>query len=225
MTNLSRHQCIGIFARSPQHGQVKTRIAKDLGDDAALTIYKQLLIGTLQRAAETDANLYLWATDTTCTYLRSLAEEFRCELKPQSSGDLGEKMQSAMGWMLSHHRYAALIGSDCLLLTPARLEASLAVVERKDVGIVPAEDGGFVLIAASNISGWGHAYWRENGRDNHRACRPLFHGARWSSEHTLSDTLNCLHEAGAQVTILETLWDVDTAADVRRAVQAKLLVE
>jgi rSAM/selenodomain-associated transferase 1 len=203
--------CIGIFARAAHLGQVKTRIAAELGDEAALLIYQQLLQGTLERAAQVEATRYLWATDTDCGYLRFLAAQYGCELRLQADGDLGERMRTAMEWMLGQHEHAVLVGSDCPMLTPDRLEKSFVALERADVVMAPAEDGGFVLIASSHKmkSCWGD--------------QSIFRGVRWSTENTLNDTLNCLHDAYAQVTILDRLWDVDTAADVSRAIQAGLL--
>lgn len=207
--NKTPNRCIGIFARAAQIGHVKTRIAAQLGDEAALAIYKQLLAGTLERAAHLDATLYLWATDIGCDYLQSLAVQYHCDLRLQLNGDLGERMQAAMAWMLSRHEHAVLIGSDCPVLTPHRLEESFAALQHTGVVLAPAEDGGFVLIASADKAPWG--------------AKPMFNGVRWSTESTLADTLNCLHDAYAQVTILARLWDVDTAADVSRAIQAGLL--
>lgn len=207
--NTAPKRCIGIFARAAQLGHVKTRIAAQLGDEAALAIYKQLLSGTLERAAHMDATLYLWATDTHCDYLQSLAAQYDCQLRLQVDGDLGERMQTAMEWMLSRNEHAVLIGSDCPVLTARRLEESFAALEHADVVLTPAEDGGFVLIAATSKTAWSD--------------KAMFSGVRWSTERALGDTLNCLHDAYAQVTILDRLWDVDTAADVSRAIQAGLL--
>lgn len=203
-------RCVGIFARAAQLGQVKTRIAAQLGDEVALAIYKQLLAGTLERAAHMDATLYLWATDIRCDYLQSLAAQYHCELRLQVDGDLGERMQAAMAWMLSQHEQAILIGSDCPVLTTPRLKESFAALQHAGVVLAPAEDGGFVLIGSADRALWD--------------AKPIFNGVRWSSENTLGDTLNCLHDGYAQVTILGRLWDVDTAADVGRAIQAGLLL-
>lgn len=204
-------RCIGIFARAAVPGHVKTRIAAELGNETALLIYQQLLVRTLEGAAQMEATLYLWATDTRCDYLQLLAAQYGCELRLQVDGDLGERMRAAMEWMLCQHEQVVLVGSDCPLLTPLRLQESFVALQLADVAIVPAEDGGFVLIGSTNKV---KARWGD---------KSIFYGVRWSTENTLNDTLNCLHDVHAEVTILDRLWDVDTVADVNRATQAGLL--
>ena len=198
--------CIGIFARAPRLGEVKTRIAKDSSDERALDIYTQLLRHTLHVAHATGYSLYVFATDVLSPELIGLAEEFNARIYAQSEGDLGERMANALAMMHLEYPQALLIGSDCAVLTPEHLiEASEALVNT-DCVLTPAEDGGYVLIGTAN-----QLVKKSTLKSVTLQC------VRWSTEFAMQDTLRGLQQIAARVTILEQLWDVDTIADVRRA--------
>lgn len=209
MPEIISDACVGIFAKALRRGTVKTRVARDAGDQFALEVYRMLLQRTLEQAAATGLPLYLWGSDTDCAELQVLARRFSCQFIAQQGRGLGQKMQSALRAMHAHHTRVLLIGSDCLLLPPERLHYALGQLEQHEVALIPAEDGGFVLIGSAR-----EAFWQSE---------ECFKGVRWSGKNTLKDTLTCLHAAKVQATILDTLWDVDTLDDVRRACAMNLL--
>ena len=49
-----------VFARAPVRGQVKSRIARDVGDDMALDIYRELLERTLTTVSDSGCAAQLW---------------------------------------------------------------------------------------------------------------------------------------------------------------------
>lgn len=107
-------------------------------------------------------------------------------VETQGSGDLGQRLSRAL-----HRRRVAVVGTDA----PGVTRAHIAAAFRAGNAIGPADDGGFWLLAL---------------RDGHRA---RFDGVRWSSRHTLEDTLKAL----GPLQRLETLIDVDDLASLRRA--------
>lgn len=195
--------CIAVFARAIEPGKVKTRLAATLGDTAALDIYRQMLESTLQAVQATGLTAYICATDSQCQSLQLLAGKYACSLQQQHGNSLGERMLYALRALHRYHQRVVLIGSDCVLLDRDRLLGVAEQLEHSQCVICPAEDGGFVLIGSQHCLDWQMTD---------------FDGVRWSSPETLADTLWCLKQKDVQATIQDSLWDVDTVDDLRRAV-------
>jgi hypothetical protein len=195
--------CIAVFARAIEPGKVKTRLAATLGDAAALDVYCQMLERTLQAVQATGLAASLWATDSRCQALQSLARKYGCSLHQQDGAGLGARMLHTLRVMHRYHERVVLVGSDCVLLDRDRLLGVAAQLEYSQCVICPAEDGGFVLIGSQRA-----VDWQITDLD----------GVRWSSAETLADTLRCLKQKEVRATILDSLWDVDTVDDLRRAV-------
>jgi glycosyltransferase A (GT-A) superfamily protein (DUF2064 family) len=116
----------------------------------------------------------------------------RFALKRQPAGDLGARMLAAM------HGPTLVIGTDCPAFTPETLHAAARALANTDVVLIPAEDGGYVLIGA-------------------RAAYPaLFTGITWGSAAVLAETRTRVQASGLTSTELPTIWDVDTEADLAR---------
>jgi rSAM/selenodomain-associated transferase 1 len=136
----------------------------------------------------------LWcAPDVTHRGFRDLG----VALKPQPAGDLGARMLAAF-----EARPTLVIGTDCPALTAAHLNDAAAALETHDVVLIPAEDGGYVLIGA-------------------RATHPsLFTDMRWSVPSVLSETRTRIAARGLTSFELPPLWDVDTEDDLARMERA-----
>jgi glycosyltransferase A (GT-A) superfamily protein (DUF2064 family) len=119
---------------------------------------------------------------------------FRVQRIPQGGGDLGVRMHRVF-WRFPHGRMA-IIGCDIPGAGPADVLAAFHALGGADAAFGPAADGGYWLVAMSP----------------RRPARP-FARVRWSTEHALADTL--ANFAGRRVSMLRTLRDVDTAADLR----------
>ena len=82
-----------VFVRTPELGKVKTRLAKSIGDQSALTIYKLLL-------KHTAAVLRDLSFDKVVYYSEKVVENDFWDAaifqkKTQKGSDLGERMQNA----------------------------------------------------------------------------------------------------------------------------------
>jgi rSAM/selenodomain-associated transferase 1 len=186
---------VAVFTRAPIHGRVKRRLARALGDDGALAAHRLLLTRTLRRlqGVTAFAELELWVEGEL-----GVDERFTVPIRRQPTGDLGMKMLSAVADIERRHARAIIVGSDCPLLDSAYVHAALAALTRHDVVIGPAEDGGYVLIACR------------------RAIPALFQGIDWGTGSVLAMTLERAAAAGASVSCLPELWDVDEPADWQR---------
>jgi rSAM/selenodomain-associated transferase 1 len=176
-----------VFARAPRLGAVKRRLARGIGDRAALRFHRATLLRLL-RALAADRRFD--------TVLALTPDGARFALPPrvtrmdQGEGDLGRRMHRA----LARFRYgrALIIGSDIPAAGAADVFTAFRALGRADAVFGPAEDGGYWLV----------------GLGPRRPARP-FAGVRWSTAHALGDTL--ANFRGRRVAMLQPLSDVDSA--------------
>ncbi len=183
-----------IFARAPRLGAVKRRLARGIGDRAALRFYGATLAATARPIA-CDRR---WQTVIATTPRGARTDWARfvprgTQQIDQPRGDLGTRMLAC----LRRAPRAVLVGSDIPDLRPADIAAAFRALGRADAVFGPATDGGYWLV----------------GLGPRRPARP-FARVRWSSEDALADTL--ANFAGRRVALLRVLQDVDTAADLER---------
>lgn len=198
-----------VFARAPLPGHCKTRLIASCGAIGAARLYRQLLERTLSVAAASGVGrLTICATPDARhpVFLRwRLAPGV--SVRNQRQGDLGQRMTRALREALEGGATAVVIvGSDGPDLRRDDFDAAFEALERgADVFLLPAEDGGYILIAARAAFG------------------TRLRGIAWSSGAEAKQTLSRLHRAGRQVVLGRLSWDVDDAKDTRRALRAGLL--
>jgi rSAM/selenodomain-associated transferase 1 len=179
-----------VFARAPRLGTVKRRLARDIGDRAALRFHVSTLTALLrglQRCRRFDVVV---AVTPDRAHVRMPGGVRRIV---QGRGDLGRRMSAALG----RYRRVALMGCDIPEANAADVQAAFRGLGTADAVFGPAADGGYWLIALGP-----------------RRPADLFGASRWSSEHALRDTLRQFRHY--RVGFIRRLSDVDTAADYRR---------
>lgn len=188
-------QEILIFARTPEPGQVKTRLASVLGDDGALRTYVKLLAHTKVTVARSGfpARVHLAGEMPE----QDLWSDAGFRRFPQTDGDLGERMSAAFTQAFADGvRSAVIVGTDCPALRADHLHLAMKALETHEAVVGPADDGGYWLLGLTS------------------PVRAIFENKTWSGEHLLRDTLADFKALGMSVIRLETLRDVDTAADL-----------
>ncbi len=196
------HASIAVMAKAPVPGFSKTRLAPLLGDCLAARQQRLLLHQTLHTvsAASMDAVVLWCSPDVAHRSFRALRRCSSVQCLAQVPGDLGARMLACV----QHHFSMAdappllLIGTDCPVLAPGHLQAAARSLSSHDVCLIPAEDGGYVLIGMR------------------RAVAEAFEGIEWSTPAVLAQTRERLVQAGASWAELPTLWDVDEPADWQR---------
>lgn len=186
-----------VFARAPEPGRVKTRLASLLGERAAARLHARLVERTLTTArAAGFLPIYLYCLPgTKHRFFGTMEKRYGVRLRGQGRGDLGERMYRA----LRRHPGAVLIGSDCPALRPADLRAAArALLAGSDAVFAPAEDGGYALVALR------------------RAARAVFDGVAWGSGKVMAQTRRKLRGLKWRWRELRTVWDVDRPEDVAR---------
>jgi uncharacterized protein len=196
---------LGIFAKAPQPGRVKTRLVPPLSEDEAATLYLACLEDVVQRAGRISPNVRIFYDPSPG------AEEFfqrkfpGVELQRQSEGDLGRRLTMAAEALLAGGAARiALIGTDSPTLPLSYLSDGLAIGKDADVALGPTVDGGYYLVAVRS-SAWP-------------AASILFEGIAWSTEVVLEQTLERAREGSLRVKLLPQWYDIDRIADLPRAV-------
>lgn len=184
-------QALVIFARRPQLGAGKRRLAADIGNIGALW-FQRRAIAALKRSCGTDARWQSWMAISPDRPSRWTAP---CRPVPQGSGDLGDRLARVMRAM--PRGPVVVIGSDTPQVRAQDIAAAFVGLRRADVVLGPSADGGFWLIGIRRPD----------------KVRP-FSTVRWSSTFTLSDVLDNLAER--KVLLLQTLEDVDDGASLKR---------
>jgi len=189
-----------VFARAPQLGRVKTRLAAGIGETQALDAYRTMLVDTLATCASlADTRTLLCVeredVDGECA---ALAGRFGAHVARQRAGDLGQRMYEALAAQLGAGRLPVLIGCDCPPLTAGDLEAAFDALRTADAVFAPTEDGGYALVGVR------------------RSLPEAFRGPAWGSDTVMRATREALRAQGVRWAELRTLWDVDDIAGYRR---------
>ncbi len=189
-----------VFAKFPEPGKVKTRLAADIGAAAAADLYREFLFLTLETATalrDTDVVIAFSPADRLPQFEQLIARD--CRFVPQPEGDLGRRMERVFAEFLQEYKRAVIIGTDSPTLPAAYLRQAFSALEGSDVVFGPTEDGGYYLVGL-------------------RAPQPLlFAGIPWSTDAVLEATLERARESALAVHLLPTWHDIDTLADLRKA--------
>lgn len=184
-----------IFTRNPELGKCKTRLAKTIGDKAALEIYKHLLSHTAHVAKNIMVDRFVFYSEA--IQKNDIWNDTIFRKKLQSESDLGEKMETAFLELFKMgYEKVVIIGSDLFDLKPLHINSAYQNLNSNEVVIGPAKDGGYYLLGLSkmNVS--------------------LFRNKPWSTSNLLKETLSELRKNNIKFTTLETLNDIDTYEDL-----------
>jgi rSAM/selenodomain-associated transferase 1 len=196
---------LGIFARNPEPGKTKTRLAAAIGDEQAAELYACFVRDLIRRVQFLADQLWTAVTPDSpdChDWYKSLpvdhgSDRFRMLIQPE--GHLGKRI----AWYFEEVAVqgggsAVLIGTDNPDLPSSRIEEAFNVLSAQDadVVLVPSTDGGYVLIGM-------------NG--NHQG---IFNEVRWSSPFTMLDTIAAAEAVGMTVCVLPLWYDVDHLEDL-----------
>ncbi|MBT5920694.1 MAG: TIGR04282 family arsenosugar biosynthesis glycosyltransferase [Flavobacteriaceae bacterium] len=181
-----------IFAKNPVLGQCKTRLAKGIGPENALAVYRILLQHTAQTTRNLKVDKEVFYTDFIDN--EDLWDPRFFHKNKQINGSLGEKMLAAFeaGFKKGYHKIV-LIGTDLISLEASDINEAFHALEKDSVVFGPAQDGGYYLIGLSQT-------------------RPeLFQNIPWSTHEVLSksiERLTCTYQ------VLQEKNDIDTLEDL-----------
>ena len=174
-------------------GKVKTRIAKTMGDEAALQAYHELLEHTERICTEAEAERIVY-------YGAHVEKEDRWseahyKKKVQEGTDLGSRMSKAFEAEVEKESSVILIGSDCGQLSTKFIELAFQRLKKFDVVLGPTFDGGYYMIGMRTF------------------VPELFQDIAWSTEQVYPATLMRVLMAGKSFCELPMLQDIDFEED------------
>jgi rSAM/selenodomain-associated transferase 1 len=190
---------LGVFAKEPLPGRVKTRLCPPLTTEDAARLYRTSLEETLAVMAGVPAELTLFY-DGGGAFFRKHFPGLR--LVHQGEGDLGARLDRALNRLLAGGAgAAALIGSDSPDLPPSLVAAAFTALRDDDLAVIPAADGGYVLIGA-------------------RACQPeIFRNIPWSTAQVWPLTRQKAARLGLRCRVVGHWEDMDDVAALQRLIR------
>lgn len=193
-----------VFAKNPEIGKVKTRLAKSIGDEKALAIYYKLLNNIKQATEGVDADVavfYHQFIDTEDEWDNQRYKKFR-----QEGNDIGERMYNALekGNALGYENIC-LVGADIWGLTPEILNRAFGRLEFHDWVFGPAKDGGYYLVGCRS------------------PLKEVFMLEKWSHSLVLKETLMICDKLSLSISLIDELKDIDTVEDLKGTDLEKLM--
>jgi len=185
-----------IFTRYPETGSVKTRLIPALGQEGAQRLHREMAEYTLKQACKAGIDIEVRFTGGDHRLMKKwLGREFY--YRKQDGDTLGEKLHNAFADAFSGGKgKVVIIGTDCPGLAEAHIKKAFHLLERADLILGPALDGGYYLVGLR------------------RACENLFQGIHWGSEKVCRQTLETARQMNLKTELLEKLADVDRPADL-----------
>lgn len=197
-----------LFARVPEHGRVKSRLAVELGEDAAYALYRWLLrVQGRVFAGKPDrdnsfSNFVYYAPSVGKLKARLKfypdLNGFSIKFRPQCEGDLGLRLTQACIEVLRHHDLALIWGADIPVL-PQSIESQAIALSPRSV-ITLARDGGYAFLSVA--------------REKFNPA--MFEQIRWSTSVTGRDQIHALKKTGLDVVVSGKVTDLDRLKDFTR---------
>lgn len=186
-----------VMARWWADGQVKTRLAKGIGAEAAREVYRRMVEAAWSGFADPGFVRHLHVTPTDATAEAGAWLPGADRVRGQVAGDLGARMEAALsGAFASGAPWAAVVGTDAPAVDAAMVLAAGGQLDDHDLAMVPSLDGGYALLAM-------------------REPQPaLFREVAWSTPEVAKFTRARAKAAGLRMAMLPPVRDLDDVADL-----------
>ena len=187
---------LGLLAKQPLPGKVKTRLTPPLHPEEACALYRVALRETVARFAAGPAAMVLcWSGRQ-----RWFAQTFPgVPLLPQGRGDLGERLgRVSAALFAAGYGPVAVAGTDTPDMPLPLIDSALAALATADAAVVPSRDGGYALLALR------------------RRAPQLFTDIPWSTPDVLSATRVRAAAAGLRLATVGEWDDLDDLASLQR---------
>lgn len=192
---MSEKECILVYVKFPEKGKVKTRLARDIGNEQAIELYKCFILDIVETLSTLPQRACIcYAPEESGRVFRDwLGDNFL--YAPQQGENLGARMTHSFQQIFQQgFKKALLIGSDSPDLPEDIFIRAFKELETYDMVIGPASDGGYY------ISGF-----RENS-----FSPQVLEGISWSTEVVFDQTCKNIEEEGLIYSKLPVWHDIDT---------------
>jgi rSAM/selenodomain-associated transferase 1 len=194
-----------VFARLPELGKVKTRLAADIGDDRALAVYEAMLrdvIGGIGESSEDTEIEFLWPPTPTANGAALRRAFAHHAVAMQTGPDLGDRLSMALSERFVFHRTQKIvaIGVDDPTLDRRLIDYAFALLDSCEYVIGPAEDGGYSLLGCRALA----------------FDSTVFTGIDWGTPTVFDTTMERIATLGRTVAVLPERYDIVSGADLER---------
>ena len=189
-----------VFSKAPVAGQVNTRLVPYITAQQAALLHEELTCNRLQMCTSAGVcDVQLWCSpDTSHRFFIDCQHRYGVPLQQQFGNDLGERMSNALKKMLGSYDKIVIIGSDAPMLYMNTIDAAFKALAHSEIVLVPAEDGGYVLLGATVQ------------HDD------MLKGVPWGTEKVLASTLDNITRLNLDYVLVGKSWDVDRPEDLER---------
>lgn len=185
-----------VFAKAPDPGRVKTRLAREVGEEEAAKIYAALARHVVDEVRGGPYRTEICFTPPEAgDRVRGWLGVAGLSFHPQSEGDLGARMERAIRRSLEESHAVVVVGTDAPQVTSSLVERAFQELREADLVLGPALDGGYYLIGLK------------------RPRPELFRAIPWSTSEVLEATLFRARSLGLKTHMLPALRDVDSLED------------
>ena len=185
-----------IMARYPEAGAVKTRLARDLGPQGTLRLYRAFIDDLAGKFGPLSRPLIWYYLPASSPFSQLFSWRFPC--RPQSGSTLQERMLRIFEELFGEgFDRVVVIGADVPHIPVDAVDEAFSLLDAVDVVLRPSSDGGYHLIGLA-------APW------------DLFSRIPMSTDHVLRDTIERAVSMGLSVHCQAPSFDVDTIDDLRR---------
>ena len=189
---------LGLFAKQPIAGQVKTRLTPPLSAEQACLLYQVALRETVARLHASTLPLVICYAGCRDWFSETFPG---LPLLVQTGDDLGDRMSNAVQTLFSTGFGPVLLaGSDSPDLPISMIEQVLQQLQTTDVVTVPCRDGGYAVIGMQGPT------------------TELFAEIPWSTSRVLAATRLRSRELGLTYHETECWDDLDEFADLQKLV-------
>ncbi len=194
-----------VFARLPEHGRVKTRLAADVGDDRALAVYEAMLRDLIASIGESTPETeieFLWPPTPDANGEKLRAAFAHHAVAMQTGAGLSDRLAMAFSERFFFHRTEKIIaiGADDPKLPRALIEQAFALLDSCEYVIGPAADGGYYLIGCRALS----------------FDVEVFQDIDWGTPAVFDATMKKIAALERTVAVLPERYDLDVAEDLKR---------
>ena len=190
-----------LFIKYPEARKVKTRLGAEVGFELAAELYRLFIQKTFELAQNCSAQEVFVAfepADREPEFCEFIPKKFA--IFPQNGKTLGDRMFNSIDYALAEGaRNVVILGSDSPTLPIENINSAFEKLNRSDLVLGPAEDGGYYLIGLN------------------KTHRGLFENIEWSSDSVLQSTIERARKLQLSYELLSSWYDVDTKEVLMRA--------
>lgn len=200
MSHTKEKTTLIVFLKFPEPGNVKTRLAKEVGEEQAATIYANMAKTIVKNVVDPEnykTAIYYDPPEKREEIQQWIGNQILL-YSAQKGNFLGDKISNAFEEIFNNgSEYAVIIGSDCVDVSSNTIKGAIALLYDNDVVLGPAADGGYYLL----------------GLNKHRP--EIFQEIDWSTEQVLNQTIEKILENNLSYRLLKTLRDIDNLNDLK----------